>query len=106
MVATINNTAAEVTVCSRDGLRSSRSRRKKLTCCVRADGLSAIKGDSILQAGRDWVFASYLLRHTVLLVHLAIFHDEGDGFQRGDILQRIAGDGNDVSKLARFERAN
>src|SRR5437588_2735970 len=103
MVASINSSAAEVTVCSRDGLKSSRIRRKKLAGSAWGEELSAISKDSIVHTDRGCVLAGYLLRHTVLLVDLPVFHHETNRFQGGHIGEWIAGDGNNVSQFAGFD---
>src|SRR5438270_84409 len=53
MVAIISSNAAEVTVCSREGLKSSRMRREKLARAAGGEELSAIRKDSILRLEED-----------------------------------------------------
>jgi GT2 family glycosyltransferase len=52
-------------------------------------------GRSLVQPGRTFAFVN----HSVL-------HDKGDALGNMNVLQRIAGDGNDVSKLSRLDRSN
>jgi len=42
----------------------------------------------------------------MLPVDHSVLHDEDDAFRRGDVLQRVAGNRDDVGQLARGERAD
>src|SRR5689334_14950152 len=41
--------------------------------------------------------------HLFISEHFAVFHDEGDVFEGGDVGERVAGGGDDVGKAAGFD---
>src|SRR5450631_452320 len=41
-------------------------------------------------------------RRKLFAVDDAIFHDEGNFLERGDVVERVAGDGDDVREVARL----
>ena len=55
-------------------------------------------------AKRRWTIAA--VRRRLFAVDDAVFHDEGYFLQCGDVVEGIAGDGDDVGEVAGLERAD